>query len=131
MALKGTRPRYSSNYSHTTRPGQPRKVLDGPSSRRMTGLDTSVPDPQPKVRRRDANTATVAIRPIIAVAAMGKCGVAMPGVAMLNDSVPVRRCNIPVADIAVLGKMSVTSVAVSVQSASYVTVFVMTIGRVC
>ncbi len=84
----------------------------------MTGLDTSVPDPQPKVRRRDANTATVAIRPIIAVAAIGRCGVTMPGVAMLNDSVPIRRCNIPMADIAVLGEWSVTGVTVSVRNTS-------------
>ena len=94
-------------------------------------MDTSVPDPQPKVRRRDANTATVAIRPIIAVAAIGRCGVTMAGVAMLNDSVPVRRSNIRVADIAVLGEVSVTGVAVSVRSVSYVTVSVMIIGRVC
>ncbi len=84
----------------------------------MTGLDTSVPDPQPEVRRRDADTATVAIRPIIAVAAIGRYGVVIRGVAMLSESVPVRRCNIPMADIAVLGEVSVTGVTVSVRNTS-------------
>ena len=57
----------------------------------MAMVVSSVAEPKPEVRRRNANAATVAIRSIAAVATIGRCGVAVPDVALLDDSVPVSR----------------------------------------
>lgn len=83
------------------------------------GQPDSVAEPQPEVRCRDPKTATVAIGSKVAVAAMGRCNIAM-----LDKPVYERRYCVRMADKTMT---DITMVNIAMMGAMPVR----TIGRVC